>query len=222
MRSLLFSLFTLATLGCGRAALPDEPLEAPAQSAPPARAGRVRLTVGAQSFDGFRFADQKLINTRFFWSDGKDRVEQRASDGTLLSAGEASTDLQLMLNRSVSLRTDDAQLCTVPALTASLDEVDAAVCDSWTTALYLPLADDTAGVGLVLRRSNAGLVRLWVAQSGYDTEAKQWFITFDYSLEPSAGAAGTGPVCSGDQGPCVIRDHCCNSRHSCIAERCQY
>jgi hypothetical protein len=66
----------------------------------------------------------------------------------------------------------------------------------------------------VVHTARGEVYRVWIAQSGFDDVSGVDFVTFDFEARPAP------PMCS--TGACVVREDCCNTRHSCISGTCQY
>ncbi len=216
-----WSLWSLVLLvGCGR----DVPVSWPAQVTPPAEVTppsvpqRVHLTSSyANGDDGFRFADQAVLTTRTIYRGVDTLTQVLASDGGVVTGDAARTDLQLSTGRFLGLGTAGNWLCVMDGRVASLAQVDPARCTAWVSWVSLQVASvvspDAVGMGIVVRTERDGVFRIWVARSAWDGPDALHFVDFDFA--PVA-------ACSGEGQACVVREDCCNSRHSCLAGACGY
>lgn len=177
---------------------------------------RVRLNTNFETSDGFRFADRALLTTRTLTNGRCPTEEVRNGDGALLEGPDARTDLQTDSGRYLVLQVPGGSLCVTPPV-GSLAEVDERLCTGWTQQQLLHLSfqpgENASGTGLIIRTERDQAYRAWIAQSGFDEAALTDYVVFDFEARPS-------PACSSTT--CVVRDDCCNTRHSCVSGVCQY
>ena len=177
---------------------------------------RVRLNTNFETSDGFRFADRALLTTRTLTNGRCPTEEVRNGDGALLEGPDARTDLQTDSGRYLVLQVPGGSLCVTPPV-GSLAEVDERLCTGWTQQQLLHLSfqpgENASGTGLIIRTERDQAYRAWIAQSGFDEAALTDYVVFDFEALPS-------PECSSTN--CVVRDYCCNTRHSCVSGVCQY
>ncbi|MDP1826754.1 MAG: hypothetical protein Q8L48_26015 [Archangium sp.] len=218
MRSSLCCFLLLAVSACGRGAsftsLPPDVVVAP-----PTVSNRVRLETGFEASDGFRFGDRALLTTRTLTNGRCPTEEVRNSDGALLEGEDARTELQTDSGRYLVLRVPGGSLCVTPPV-GSLSEVDERRCTGWTPQHLLHLSfqpgENAAGTGLIVRTDRDQAYRVWIARSGFDEVALTDYVLFDFEARPAPA------TCAADAQPCVVRDDCCNTRHSCSSGVCQY
>ena len=218
MRTPLLLILLVVVPGCGRGELATSPLSPEAETGPTASTSRVRLESNFARSDGFRFSDRALL-TRRTVNTGRCAVyETQTSDGAVVEGEAARTDLQTDTGRIFALYAPEGAGCVTRGLVSSVAEVDASACTDWTPTTLLQLSlqgePDFVGTGIVVRTARGQGYRVRIVQSGFDAVGGVDFVTFDFEAIPL--------TCATDGAACVVRDDCCNSRHSCIAGTCQY
>lgn len=212
MRSSLLLVLVVSACGRGSSSTPPEP--------PPDAVGptnRVRLQTDFETSEGFRFADRAVLTTRTLTGGRCPEEEVRDVNGALVEGEAARTELQIVSGRVLVLHVPGGSLCVTPPV-GSLAEVDERHCTGWSARQWAHLSfepgENVSGTGLIVRTERDQAYRVWIAQSGFDEAALTDYVVFDFEARPALAE------CSATT--CIVRDDCCNSRHSCKAGVCEY